>query len=419
MANDFSQMTFLAVALCVGAVQAGTKEMPILGWHGIQPDQVSAARYAEARDMGMTILMQWAPDVATARRYLDLAQAQGLKLMIHMGDLLEEEKCAAVAIALKDHPALAMYHIVDEPLIPAFDKIGRIVRKMNAADPVHEPYVNLINCVGRNPSRWYGGTDSYPEYVKTFLDKVPVKSVSFDKYPVIAREFFPKGVPLRTCDAGYCVKTNWYETLEPCYREAKARKIPMYAFAQSCAYRCQDRWDFAEPQVAHMLLQQNVNLAYGAQLLQYYVYWQTPSHESMPFTSAKPYLRTAVFDRVREVNRQIQARAFVFVGCDVKSVRHTGKEIPTATVRLEKGDLPKWVKSIETPDGGAVVSRLTNGGQEYLVVVNRSPEKELTLKIAFAPGARRVRTDGTLVDAALYSGEYWLEPGTAEIFLAP
>ena len=96
--------------------------------------------------------------------------------------------------------------------------------------------------------------------------------------------------------------------------------------------------------------------------------------------------------------------------------RHTGKEIPTATVRLEKGDLPGWVESLETPDGGAVVSRLTNGGKEYLVVVNRSPEKELTLKIALAPGAKRIRTDGTLVDAALYSGEYWLEPGMAEIF---
>ena len=147
----------------------------------------------------------------------------------------------------------------------------------------------------------------------------------------------------------------------------KEMPIPMYAFAQSCAYRCQDRWDFAEPQVAHMLLQQNVNLAYGAQLLQYYVYWQAPDHESMPFTRAKPYRRTSVFDRVREVNRQIQARAFVFAGCDVKSVRHTGKEIPTATVRLEKGDLPGWVESLETPDGGAVVSRLTNGGEEQRI----------------------------------------------------
>ena len=46
--------------MLAAGVVATAKEIPILGWHGIQPDQVSAARYAEARDMGMTILMQWA-----------------------------------------------------------------------------------------------------------------------------------------------------------------------------------------------------------------------------------------------------------------------------------------------------------------------------------------------------------------------
>ena len=67
----------------------------------------------------------------------------------------------------------------------------------------------------------------------------------------------------------------------------------------------------------------------------------------------------------------------------------------------------------------AVASNKFQSGTEYLVAVNRSPEKELTLKIALAPGAKRIRTDGTLVDAALYSGEYWLEPGAMEVFQAP
>ena len=83
---------------------------------------------------------------------------------------------------------------------------------------------------------------------------------------------------------------------------------------------------------------------------------------------------------------------------------------------LEAGDLPPWVKSLETPDGGAVVSRLVNRGSECLAVVNRSPDKELTLKIDLAPGVKRIRDDGTVVDAALYTGEYWLDPGAMEIF---
>ena len=97
-------------------------------------------------------------------------------------------------------------------------------------------------------------------------------------------------------------------------------------------------------------------------------------------------------------------------------MRHTGAEIPVATTRLAKEDLPPFVKSLETPDGGAVVTRLANGGREYLVVVNRSPESELTLRIDLAPGVKRVREDGTEVAAALYTGEYWLEPGAMEVF---
>ena len=40
-------------------------------------------------------------------------------------------------------------------------------------------------------------------------------------------------------------------------------------------------------------------------------------------------------------------------------------------------------------------------------------------KIAFAPGVKRIRGDGTVVDASLYTGEYWMEPGSMEVFLSP
>ena len=129
--------------------------------------------------------------------------------------------------------------------------------------------------------------------------------------------------------------------------------------------------------------------------------------------------RSTVHERMRRVNGELQRRAFVFVGAKVERVRHTGATIPLGTARLEQSDLPFWVKSIETPDGGAVVSRLTNGGKEYLVAVNRNPDKELTLKIALDPGAKYVRYDGTVSDAALYTTEYWLDPGMAAIFQAP
>ena len=121
---------------------------------------------------------------------------------------------------------------------------------------------------------------------------------------------------------------------------------------------------------------------------------------------------------MRLVNNEIKARMFVFRGAKAAGVWHTGDTIPIGTKRLAQENLPPFVKSFETPDGGAVVSRLVNGKKEYLMVVNRSPDRELTLTIAFAPGAKRVRTDGTIMDAAFYDDEYWLDPGSAEIFSA-
>ena len=175
-----------------------------------------------------------------------------------------------------------------------------------------------------------------------------------------------------------------------------------------------------------MMLQQNVNLAYGAKMLQFFVYWPVCNYhperyewQAQTFTESEPYLRTSIYDRVREVVWRIQARAFVFAGGEVVKVRHTG-EIPRGATRLAPGDMPIWVRSLETSDGGSAVSQIVNGDVEYVVVVNRSPDTELTLRIGLADGVRRVRADGSIVSAALYSSEYWLEPGAMEVFaLAP
>ena len=388
-------------------------EMPILGWTGIWHKNVTPVRYAEARDMGLTILMQRVPDVDSARRLLDMAQGQGLKLLVRMDSLTNEEQCVSVALALKDHPALAMYFIKDEPGRGWFPKLGRIFERMNAADPKHAPYANLFGSLAadvRFPRWCYGGdSNEYSEYVRDFLDAVPVRFLSFDQYPIV----FDSDASNRACK----VVQTWYESLEVCRAECKARKLPLYAFARSSGNSKGTR---PVPQLRYLMLQNNVNLAYGAQMLQYFVYWPLgASLQPGPFAIEGSRRRTTIFDRVREANRLVQARAFVFVGCEVERVRHMGEEIPAKTTRLAADDLPTWCKSLETQDGGAVVSRLVNDGREYLAVVNRSPEEELTLKVDFAKGVARVRDDGSVVKASLYNGEYWMEPGAMEVFAAP
>ena len=122
-------------------------------------------------------------------------------------------------------------------------------------------------------------------------------------------------------------------------------------------------------------------------------------------------------DLVREMNAEIQARAYVFLGAKVQGVWHTGIDVPLGTKRFDAKFLPPFVKSFDIPNGGtAVVSWLKNGDTDYLMVVNRDPNDDITLKATFAEGTEIVRRDGTKVPAAAYADSFWLDPGDAAIF---
>ena len=66
-----------------------------------------------------------------------------------------------------------------------------------------------------------------------------------------------------------------------------------------------------------------------------------------------------------------------------------------------------------------VVSWLKNGEKDYLVVVNRDPNDEMSFNATFVPGAGIVRRDGTRAMADAYEALFWLDPGDATIFSAP
>ena len=171
------------------------------------------------------------------------------------------------------------------------------------------------------------------------------------------------------------------------------------------------------PTVAMLRLQMYSNLAYGAQMLQYFTYWNPYSKTRLKFHESiirEDGTRSPVYDRVRQVNRELQARAFVFMNAKLVSVAHTGAEIPIGTRRLEK--LPPYVKSLTTPDGGAVVAQFAGSKFDALVVVNRSPVQEMQLSISLDESAIRILEDGTKVPASAYGGAYSVSPGSAEIF---
>ena len=425
-------------AACVLAcgVAVAAEELPIMGYSGFPGTYPKLEmRYREAKECGLTALMQHFGSAGEARNCLDIAQKSGIKLLLANRKVFEKDGTETAA-AVKDHPALMAYYVRDEPSVDDFENLGRAVRLIQAVDAKHPCIVNWFGRVDKM-QRWYH-VPTFEEYIDRFLDKVPTPILSFDQYPVLNPGLFPTQA-FRPATGDCHMQTNWYHSLETLLETSQKSGRPYWAFALSCALRHKLGNDYPVPTEGHLRLQQYSNLAYGAQGLWYYNYKTSPRECGAKnlFSQGHPLAsngrRSTLFERMRRVNRELKDRAFVFLGCKVEKVRHTGKAslppgsptrltgeyIPLGTTPLAPEDLPPWVTSLETPDGGAVVSQIANGGRKYLVVVNRSPDKELTLRISLAPGAKRVRYDGTVVDAALYSDECWLDPGMAEIFQAP
>jgi hypothetical protein len=170
--------------------------------------------------------------------------------------------------------------------------------------------------------------------------------------------------------------------------------------------------------MAHLRVQAYSHLAYGAQGLQYFTYWTTKSdtwdfHEG-PIRADGT--RSPVYDRVRDLNREVQALRAVFLGAKVLSVAHTGETLPAGTKRFE----PEGpVESLKTEGQGAVVSRLAKSDRQFLVIVNRDINKGMSLDLRFKDGtAAHVinKKDGTLGHEVQSTTRIEVAPGDAVIF---
>lgn len=367
---------WLAAALPAGGADAAARlpdapPLPILAWGGPPEAHLTAERLKELADAGFTHNFSSIGSAEGMARALDLGNAAGVKFLLSIPELAQDP--AGTAARFKGHPALAGYYLRDEPAAGDFDGLAKWARRIQAADAAHPCYVNLFPNYATNDQL---GAPGYRPYVERFIKEVPVPLVSFDHYPVV----------------GQSLRPEWYENLEIVSAAARAAGKPFWAFALSTAHG-----PYPIPTTAHLRLQAYSNLAYGAQGLQYFMYWTSKSdtwdfHDGPIGTDGK---RTVVYDRVREVNREVQALRGVFVGSRVLAVGHTGKQVPAGTGRYEPSGP---VKSLQTEGAGAVVSTLARDRRQFLVVVNRDFDQPMPLSITLdAPGGvQRVEKDGTL-----------------------
>ncbi len=399
--NRFKHIFYLIVFCLVlgvlGPVSSQEKlvskgSIPVLGWYSIPPDFATAARYKDMKDAGFDISFSFLRNPDDVQKTLDAAQQAGIKIVISCPELKSQTE--AIVKRFMKHPALAGYFLRDEPPINGFSELGSWAKRVNAIDPEHFCYVNLFPNYATAAQL---GTADYREYVSRFAKEVPLHFLSFDSYPLTSAEG---------------VYSKWHQNLEIFSDEAKKLGKPFWAFAQSILF---DNFH-EEPSLATMRVQMFTNLAYGAQGLQYFTYWQpvSPAEDFRGGPITLEGKRTAVYDYIKTLNQEIRNLSGVFYGSKVKLLQYTGKKIPLGTMRLTT--LPEPLKLMDTGGKSALVSVLENGNQRFIVIVNMDYKEKMSLTLLGDDSLKRVLKDGSIVPASVYANTIEVEAGDMVVY---
>lgn len=362
-------------------------EIPILAWHSIPANFASEETYQELKDCGFTLSLSHTSTLEEANAALDFAEQVGIKVIVPCNETNTEDFVNAV----KDKPALYGYFLRDEPKTTELDALGTLADRILAVDSEHAIYLNLFPNYASDEV--LGST--YEEYVKQSVEKVKTTLVSFDFYPI--RE------------TG--VVNSWWYNLEIIKQYSQKAGLPFWAFALSTSHD-----PYPIPELSHLRLQMYTNLAYGAQALQYFTYWCPTPTDQWDFHDApiaEDGERTDVYDLVKEMNEELQARAGVFMGCEVKGVYHTGETPPVGTNPLTGSNPP--INKLSINEGDALISFFDNGDWSYVMMVNRSYEFGFNYSIIFDKDMQRVNRDGSIEDIG-GSTEDHIEAGDCVIF---
>ncbi|MBR3743737.1 MAG: beta-galactosidase [Bacteroidales bacterium] len=355
----------------------------LLPFGGLDPVNTTQEDYQKVADAGFTMITLEGGEkldmngdgvrdgedmLPTIRFKLDLIKKAGLKYSLH------HPQHAEVIDFLKDDPDLMMIHIFDEPglqLIPMLRQRRDWIKSIAPNVPVHinlHPHASIRAL----------GTDYYTDYVRKMVEGTKMDIVSYDHYPVLI-------------DGS--VMNEWYRCLEANYQVGKENNIPVWLFVASCGMDY-ERPARQLPTMENLRLQVYTDLAYGAPVVQYFVYRSYSPLCVAPITHDGKY--TYLYDLVKDFNAEVHRRGFVFAGGTVPKVRFTHLT-PYYCLPLISDDMPAEIPFVDT-DKTALVSFVENGDNRYLVLVNSSCTEKFTAEVEFASMVYTIDRDGLFTE---------------------
>ena len=317
--------------------------------------------------------------LATVSHKLDMIRKAGLKYTLHHPWL------PGVVEMVKDDPDCLMIHIFDEPglwLIPDLKARKEWVKQYAPDKPVH---INLHP----EASIRAMGTDCYRDYIQTMVDGCDMEILSYDQYPIMAD---------RT------IMNYWYKCMEVNSDIARKKGIPFWAFTASCYMEDEHRY---MPDMANMRLQVYTDFAYGAEVVQYFVYRAYTVSTLAPLMADGTY--TELYDLMKEFNAEMHKRAFVFDGGKVTKTRFAGLT-PWNCRPLLASELPQQIASVSC-DKTALVGFEENNGNDYLAIVNGDCFSKCTVTVDFADLAYTIDRTGAFTEQQPGKRDFVLDEG--------
>ena len=326
------------------------------------------------------------------RHQCRLAEKYGIKVVLFIGyssgcyfinpenDTILENKIREA----ETYPAVCAYQITDEPSTYEGPSLALSRRKIAELAPEHPTYINLRPGGGSQEGM---GASTYEEYVEYYASVCDLEFLTFDQYPV-----YLSGV-----------EDEWYHSLEVISSTARRHGIPFWAFLLCCR-----EWYRADPTLENIRLQGNMNLTYGAQCIQFFVWKATSGTNYAPIMNDGEY--KPVYYDCKEYNRELHNREFVFAHCNVRGVRHIGNNYYLHGACLTEADLPEAISGISA-DGAAAVSFLGNNGNEYVVVCNKSWQDKLNVDLTFTREVYTIDRDGVFAEQQPGTSTFVIDEG--------
>ena len=385
-------------------------DVAAMGYYCLNRSLATDYHFQKMAECGMNMLT--IESVDNWKEQLDLAHKYGMKGVLFVngpaGDYYRDHSSTAlsniIAVA-KEHPALAGYQIYDEPHLNAINQMRIEKNRIEELDPnpAHPVYVNLHPASASIHSL---GVESYHEYVETLITELDLKFITFDQYPVYT----------------YGLDPSWPRSLDAVYTLSKKYGLRFWAFTLCC--REDSRID---PNVENIRLQCNLNLAYGAQVNQFFVYRSTSGTDMAPLqtwewkdgivggTKVEVVKYTPMYDYCKTYCHEMHNRGFVFADCNVKQLRNA-RFFDTFVLSFSPRELPEQFADMNI-DGEAMVSFIENKGNEYIVVVNGSWQNHCGIRARFNDLVYSIDHDGVFTGHQGGTETYFdLEGGDMMVF---